>query len=146
MRIAKQAMKFLSALLLGASVAALPAVAEEIKIGVLTPLTAGAHSLGKEAARGAEMAAEYINAKGGVLGKQIKVIIEDDAGQVEKAVSGFRKLTSRDKVVAIIGQIHSSNMLALIKPAEKAGIPIFSTQASNVKITASKSPVASALM
>jgi len=140
MRIAKQAMKLLPALLLGASVVALPAAAGEIKVGVLTPLTAGAHSLGKEAVRGAEMAAEYINAKGGVLGMNIKVIIEDDAGQVEKAVSGFRKLTSQDKVVAIIGQIHSSNMLALIKPAEKAGIPIFSTQASNVKITASKSP------
>ena len=141
MYIAKQVTMLFSALFLGISFLVMPAAAaEDIKIGVLTPLTAGAHSLGKEAVRGAEIAEAYINAKGGVLGRKIKVIIEDDAGQVEKAVSGFRKLTSRDKVVAIIGQIHSSNMLALIKPAEKAGIPIFSTQASNVKITSSKSP------
>jgi branched-chain amino acid transport system substrate-binding protein len=138
MKLSKQAKIFLSILVVSVLALTMPvSAAEEIKIGVLTPLTAGAHQLGKEAVRGAEMAAEYINAKGGVLGRKVKVITEDDAGQVEKALSGFRKLTSQDKVVAIIGQVHSSNMIALINPSKRMNIPIFSTQASSNKITES---------
>ena len=86
MQFTKQAKIFLSVLVVSVFVLTVPvSAADEIKIGVLTPLTAGAHQLGKEAVRGAEMAAEYINAKGGVLGRKVEVIVEDDSGQVEKA-------------------------------------------------------------
>ena len=137
MKFSKHGVIALTFVLAGIFLSTGSATAQDIKIGILTPLTAGAHQLGKEAVRGAKMGVEYINAKGGVLGRKLKLIVEDDAGQVEKAVSGFRKLTSRDKVVAVIGQIHSSNMLALIPLSKKTGVPVFSTQASSNKITES---------
>ena len=89
---------------------ALPAAhaAEDIKIGVLTPLTAGATALGQEILRGAELGAQYVNERGGVLGgAKFHVISEDDAGQVEKAVAGYRKLVSQDGVAAVIGQVRT---------------------------------------
>jgi branched-chain amino acid transport system substrate-binding protein len=110
--------------------------APDIKIGVLTPLTAGATGLGQECERGAELGVAYVNAHGGVLGgRKFKLVTEDDAGQVEKAVAGYRKLVTQDGVVAVIGQVHSSNMLAINNISDKLGVPVFSTQAAAGGIT-----------
>ena len=85
MNIVKHVTMLFSALILGMSFLVLPAAAaEDIKIGVLTPLTAGSHSLGKEAVRGAKIAADYINAKGGVLGRKIKVIMKTTKNRKSK--------------------------------------------------------------
>ena len=103
-----------------------------VKIGVLTPLSPpGDASAGQFIVRGAKMAADDINARGGVLGgRKIEVIIEDDAGTPEKGASGFRKLATQDRVAAVIGQFHSSVMGAVQDLAEQFKIPVFSTQAS----------------
>jgi len=117
--------------------------AEDIKIGVLTPLTAGATALGQEILRGAELGAQYVNERGGVLGgAKFKVIAEDDAGQVEKGVAGYRKLVSQDGVAAVIGQVHSSNMIAINGISACMGVPVFSTQAAAGKITSDQTPTA----
>src|SRR5215467_13544286 len=108
-----------------------------IKIGVLTPLSPpGDASAGQLIVRGAKMGAEEVNAQGGILGgRKIELVIEDDAGTPEKGVAGLRKLASQDKVVAVVGQFHSSVMEATQDLAEQLKVPIFSTQASAKKLT-----------
>jgi branched-chain amino acid transport system substrate-binding protein len=115
-----------------------PALAQTpVKIGVLTPLSPpGDASAGQFIVRGAKMAAEDVNSRGGVLGgRKIELHIEDDSGTPEKGVAGFRKLASQDRAVAVIGQFHSSVMGAVQDLAEQFKIPVFSTQASAKGIT-----------
>jgi branched-chain amino acid transport system substrate-binding protein len=115
-----------------------------VKIGVLTPLSPpGDPAAGQLISRGAALGAAYVNAvMGGVLGEscrkpsaRVTVIVEDDSGTPEKGLAGFRKLATRDRVVAVIGQFHSSVMLAVQPLAEELKIPFFSTQASAAAIT-----------
>ena len=118
--------------------ASAPALAQgSVKIGVLTPLSPpGDAAAGQFIVRGAKMAADDINARGGVLGgRKIELIIEDDAGTPEKGGAGFRKLATQDRVVAVVGQFHSSVMGAVQDLAEQFKIPVFSTQASAKGIT-----------
>src|SRR5712691_6493438 len=108
-----------------------------VKIGVLTPLSPpGDAAAGQFIVRGAKMAAEDVNARGGVLGgRKIELHIEDDSGTPEKGGAGFRKLATQDRVVAVVGQFHSSVMGAVQDLAEQFKIPVFSTQASAKGIT-----------
>src|SRR6266849_8506548 len=116
---------------------ATPALAQKpVKIGVLTPLSPpGDASAGQFIVRGAKMAADDINAKGVLGGRKIELIIEDDSGTPEKGGAGFRKLATQDRVVAVVGQFHSSVMGAVQDLAEQFKIPVFSTQASAKGIT-----------
>ncbi|MGD8647909.1 MAG: ABC transporter substrate-binding protein [Desulfobacterales bacterium] len=111
--------------------------AEPVKIGVMTPLSPpGATLLGQFIQRGAEMGAEYVNSEGGVLGgRQLELVIEDDSGTPEKGIAGYRRLVTQKNVSAVIGQVHSSVMLAVGDLSEKLGVPVFSTQASSKAIT-----------
>ena len=112
--------------------------AETIKIGVLTPLSVpGDANAGALIVRGARLGAEYVNTvRGGIRnGTRIELRIENDGGIPEKGVAGYRKLVQQGQAVAVLGQYHSSVMLAVQKVAEKLGTPIFSTQAANQKIT-----------
>src|SRR6266487_5153376 len=105
-----------------------PAFAQgAVKIGVLTPLSPpGDASAGQFIVRGAKMGAEAVNTRGGVLGgRQIELVVEDDAGTPEKGVAGLRKLATQDQVVAVIGQFHSSVMLAVQDLAEQFKVPLF---------------------
>src|SRR5215470_18268133 len=115
-----------------------PAWAQKpIKIGVLTPLSPPGDAIaGQFIVRGAKMAVEDINARGGVLGgRKVEAVIEDDGGTPEKGVAGFRKLATQDQAVAVIGQFHSSVMGAVQTLAEQFEIPVFSTQASARQVT-----------
>src|SRR5687767_15511387 len=94
---------------------AVPAFAQKpVKIGVLTPLSPpGDAGAGQFIVRGAKMAMEDVNAKGGLLGRKLELVIEDDSGTPEKAAAGFRKLATQDQVAGVMGQFHSSAMLAI---------------------------------
>ena len=107
-----------------------------VKIGVLTPLSPpGDAGAGQFIVRGAKMAMEEINAKGGIGGRKVELVIEDDSGTPEKAVAGFRKLATQDQVAGVMGQFHSSAMLAAMDLADQFKIPFFATQASARSIT-----------
>jgi branched-chain amino acid transport system substrate-binding protein len=117
---------------------AAPALAQApVKIGVLTPLSPpGDAAAGQFIVRGAKMGVEDVNARGGVLGgRKIEVVVEDDSGTPEKGAAGFRKLATQDRVVAVVGQFHSSVMAATQALAEQFKIPVFSTQASARSLT-----------
>ena len=117
---------------------AAPAHAQKpVKIGVLTPLSPpGDSGAGQLILRGAKMAAEELNARGGILGgRKVELVIEDDSGTPEKGIAGFRKLASQDHVAGVMGQFHSSVMLAVQDLAEQFKVPVFATQASARSIT-----------
>jgi branched-chain amino acid transport system substrate-binding protein len=115
-----------------------PALAQRpVRIGVLTPLSPpGDASAGQFIVRGAKLAADELNGRGGVLGgRKVELVIEDDSGTPEKGAAGLRKLATQDQVTAVVGQFHSSVMGAVQDLAEQYRIPIFATQASARGIT-----------
>src|SRR5437773_6398468 len=88
----------------------------------------------------AEIAAEELNARGGVLGRPIQVVFADTRGKPEEGTAAAERLISQEKVVAITGEFHSSVFLAEMEVAHKAGIPIIAVDVWALKITAKGYP------
>ena len=87
--------------------------ADPVKIGVAAPLSGAAATYGKETRAGAELAAEEINAKGGILGgRKIELVFEDDKGTPQGGVAAVQKLISVNRAKAITGGTNSSVVLA----------------------------------
>ncbi|MEM3703518.1 MAG: ABC transporter substrate-binding protein, partial [Candidatus Bathyarchaeia archaeon] len=97
-----------------------------IKIGYVLPLTGGSARLGEMEKQAALMAIEEINAKGGILGRKLEVIFEDDEGNSEKCLSVVKKLIELDKVDILAGVLHSGNVIAISEYVSSAGIPYIS--------------------
>lgn len=109
---------------------------DTIKVGVVGPRTGGAAATGKAFEEGIQLATDYINAKGGVLGKKLEIVFEDTAGAPDKAASGFERLVTRDKVVMVLGESHSSAALAEIEVAKRLKVPFMVVEAWADPITA----------
>ena len=88
---------------------------EPIKIGILIPLTGATSQFGATMSKAAQAAAEEINAAGGVNGRRVEVVIEDDQSNPDAAVRSARKLIDVDKVVAIGGS-YASSVTSAIAP------------------------------
>jgi branched-chain amino acid transport system substrate-binding protein len=110
-------------------------VSNEIVIGEFGALTGSIASFGQSTHKGVEMAIEEANAAGGVLGKKIRLVTEDDQGKPEEALTAATKLISKDRVVALIGEFASSNSLAAAPMAQSSGIPMVSHGSTNPKVT-----------
>ncbi|MBN2034175.1 MAG: ABC transporter substrate-binding protein [Deltaproteobacteria bacterium] len=113
-----------------------PAWANTVKVGVVGPRTGGAAATGQAFDEGIKLAINYINNKGGVLGKKLEVVFEDTAGAPDKAASGFERLVTRDKVVMVVGESHSSAALAEIEVANRMKVPFIVAEAWADPITA----------
>lgn len=108
---------------------------DEIRIGVIAPQTGPVAAYGEGARDGIMLAFDKINAAGGIDGKQIKYIVEDNKGDQAETTNVVNKLISKDKVVAIIGPVISgtSNVAAPICNKEK--IPMITPTGTAVEIT-----------
>jgi branched-chain amino acid transport system substrate-binding protein len=100
------------------------AYADTLKIGMVQPVTGAAAESGKYQVQGAKLAAEAINKAGGVLGKQIELIIEDDQTTNPGAVLAFSKLASDPSIAAFIGSIRSTQVQAMSPDIQKYGRPV----------------------
>jgi branched-chain amino acid transport system substrate-binding protein len=89
------------------------ASAQDIKIGYSGALSGPASFTGLDIRRGAEMAIEEINAKGGVKGRKLELISRDDEHNPVRTVAQYRELVEREKVVAMLGATNSASMLAV---------------------------------
>lgn len=98
-----------------------------IKIGVIAPLTGEAESFGKSMKNGILLLQDSINNNGGINGKPIQFIFEDDKLSAKDGVNSFNKLVNIDKVQAIIGSAASSISLALLPMANKNNIVMISS-------------------
>ena len=115
--------------------------ADPIKIGWVGPLSPpGGYAEGVLMKQAAELAADEINAKGGVLGRPIQVIFQDTRGQPEEGTAAAERLISQEHVVAITGEFHSSVFLAEMEVAHNAGVPIIAVDVWALKITAKGYP------
>src|SRR5687767_7321754 len=114
--------------------------AAQIKIGVIQPLTGPAAASGNYVANGARIAADEINAKGGVLGQKIELIIEDNKSNPTEAAAVAEKLISRDKVPVLMGAWGSSFTLAVMPKLMEYKVPMLVETSSSGKITTSGNP------
>ena len=115
------------------AVPALPAgAAEDLKIGALLSVTGPAAFLGAPEARTLEMLAEQVNARGGVAGHKVRLIVKDTGASPEKAVSFARQLIDEEKVFAILGPSTSGETMAVKGIAEEAKTLLVSLAAAEV--------------
>ncbi len=124
---------------------ALPATApssaqDTIKIGVSQPLTGAFAASGNYVAQGAKIAESEINAAGGVLGKKIELVIEDNKSNPTEAVATAEKLIVKDKVPVMMGAWSSTLTLAVMPKLEEYKVPMVVETSSSGKITTSGNP------
>jgi branched-chain amino acid transport system substrate-binding protein len=108
---------------------------DEIVIGEYGSLTGATATFGISTRNGIDLAIAEVNAAGGVLGRQVRVIVEDNQGQPQEAATVVQKLISSDRVVALLGDVASSNSLAAAPIAQAAGIPMVSPSSTNPRVT-----------
>jgi urea transport system substrate-binding protein len=98
--------------------------AEPIKVGAVLPFSGGVELYGRQAKLGLDLAAKEINAAGGILGRPVELIYEDDKTNPDVAVEATRKLIERDGVLAVVGPITSRNLDAMAPVVASAKTPL----------------------
>jgi len=110
----------------------LVSAADVVKVGVPAPFSGSAAEKGKHLKYGVMLAAEEINAAGGILGKKVELVYADTEAKPEVGVSAYEKLIARDKVHFIVGEINSHVALAVMDVVAKYQQPtIFAVPASD---------------
>ena len=128
-------MKTASLLLSTLALATALVAAEPIKVGEFACLTGKDATFGQSQHKGIQLALEEINAAGGVLGSPVELITEDNQSKPGESATVAKKLLSRDKVVAILGEVTSGRSLEVAPLAQMAKIPMVATGATNPKVT-----------
>src|ERR1700727_1347768 len=95
-----------------------------IKIGMCVPVTGPAAESGRYAIQGAKIALESVNKAGGVLGKQVELVIEDDQTTNPGIVLAFSKLAAQSDIVAFLGSVRSTQVHAMAPDVLKLGKPV----------------------
>lgn len=106
-----------------------------IKVGGIFPLSGSVAVYGVECRNGVNLAIDEINAAGGINGKKIELISEDDEGDSAKTVNAYKKLTTQDGVRMIIGSLTSGCTLAITSLAQANGVIQLAPAATAVPIT-----------
>ncbi|MDY6799313.1 MAG: ABC transporter substrate-binding protein [Pseudomonadota bacterium] len=132
--------RFLTSLLLGTLAATPVWAADPIKIGVSQPLTGAVAASGNYVTNGARIAAAEINENGGLLGRQVELIIEDNKSNPREAVNAAEKLILSDKVPVLMGAWSSTYTLATMPKLEEYGVPMVVETSSSSKITKAGNP------
>ena len=112
------------------------AAPEPIKVGEIASLTGKEAAFGQSSHKGTLLAIEELNAAGGVLGRPLKLITEDNQTKAGESATATRKLISRDQVVALLGEVASSRSLEIAPIAQSSKIPMVSPASTNPKVTA----------
>ncbi len=107
-----------------------------IKIGNCASVTGKDGTYGDSSTKGTRLAMDEINAAGGVLGKQIELVVEDTQSKPGEAATVAKKLITRDHVIAIIGEIVSGRSLESGGVAQAFKIPMLTPSATNPAVTA----------
>ena len=109
--------------------------AGSIKVGEYASLTGREAAFGQSSHKGTELAIDEINAAGGVLGKKLKLLTEDDQSKAGEPATVVRKLISRDNVVAVLGEVASSRSLEAGRICQDSKIPMISPSSTNPRVT-----------
>ena len=107
---------------------------DTIKIGGLAPLSGGLSMYGISTSNGYKLAVDDINKNGGILGKQVEILLEDEEGDPTKAINAYNKLVGNG-VVGIVGDITSKPTVAVAKQAAGEGIPMITPTSTSAEVT-----------
>ena len=108
---------------------------ETIRIGEYASLTGKEAAYGDTSHKGIVLAVEELNARGGVLGRKLELITEDNQSKQGESATAVKKLISRDHVVAILGEVASIRSLEAAPVIQNARIPMVSSASVNSKVT-----------
>ncbi|HYE89947.1 MAG TPA: penicillin-binding protein activator [Terriglobales bacterium] len=133
-------MSVVVALVVAAGWSGVFAQGDPIKIGVIQPLSGPVAASGNYVRMGAEIARDWINQRGGVLGKQVQLLIEDNKSDPKEAATAAEKLIVKDKVPVIVGAWGSSMTLAAMPKLEEYGVPMVVETSSAATITKRGNP------
>jgi branched-chain amino acid transport system substrate-binding protein len=109
--------------------------ADPIKIGVSGPFTGGSSPMGVSMRDGVKLAASEINAKGGILGRQILLIDRDDQADNSRGIQVTQELINKENVVATLGFINTGVSLAAQRFYQEAKIPVINNVATGSAVT-----------
>ncbi|MGH9857877.1 MAG: ABC transporter substrate-binding protein, partial [Acidobacteriota bacterium] len=104
-------------------------------IGEYGSLTGTTATFGISTRNGIDLAIDEVNKAGGILGKKVRVIVEDDQGKPEEAQTVVTKLINKDRVVAVLGEVASSRSLAAAPVCQNNRIPMITPSSTNPKVT-----------
>ncbi len=108
---------------------------KEIVVGEYGSLTGAEATFGMSTKNGIDLATEELNAKGGIGGVPVRLVVEDDQGKPEEAATAVSKILSRDRPVAVLGEVASTNSLAAAPLLQTNGVPMISPSSTNPKVT-----------
>ncbi len=108
---------------------------DAIKIGEYASLTGKEAGFGQTSHHGVVLAIEELNTAGGVLGKKLELVVEDNQTKSGESATVVKKLISRDKVIALIGEVSSTRSLEAAPVAQQAKIPMIAPAATNPDVT-----------
>jgi len=123
------------ALAVAAALGASSIVQADVKIGVAGPMTGANASFGQQYMKGAEAAAEAINAAGGVNGEKIVVVAGDDACEPKQAVAVANRLVDQDEVIGVVGHFCSSSTVPASEVYADAGVLMITPGSTNPTVT-----------
>ena len=129
---------FKSLLLAGALalLAVAPSHAQQtVKLGLVAAMSGQSAKSGEAIVRGLSLAVDEINAKGGVLGKKIELLVRDDESNPAKGVIAARELVQREKVVALFGGLDTPVSIAIVPFVNGAKVPFMGVWAAGTPIT-----------
>lgn len=129
------AVTMMAALITGCGSSATVNNGKEIKVGSNLELTGGVAVYGTSANNGVKLALKEANNAGGVLGKQLSLVVADNKSEPSEATNAITKLITADKVIAVIGPATSSNTLAAQQVAIDNKVPLITPGGTNAKIT-----------
>lgn len=107
----------------------------EIVIGHFASMTGSEATFGQSTDNGIKLAVDEINATGGINGKQIRLITYDDKGDAREAGTAVTRLTTKDGVVAVLGEVASGLSLAGAPVCQESGVPMVTPSSTNPKVT-----------
>jgi branched-chain amino acid transport system substrate-binding protein len=107
----------------------------EIPVGEFASLTGGTATFGQSVHNGDVLAIEEINGAGGVLGKKLNLMTEDDQSKTEEAVASVQKLLNSDHAVALLGEVASSRSMAGAPIAQNSRVPMITPASTNEDVT-----------
>jgi branched-chain amino acid transport system substrate-binding protein len=111
------------------------AKSNDIPVGAFLSLSGSDATFGTDTRDGIELAVEATNAAGGIKGKKVKVLYEDDKSTTQEASQKVRQLIDRDKVVAVLGEVASSRTIAGGLIANTSKIPLVTPSSTAVEVT-----------
>ena len=104
----------------------IPGITEDtIKVGMIADLTGPMAFIGQEVSAGARLYLQHVNEQGGVHGRRIELIVEDDSYQPSRTVVAARKLLDLDQVLCFLGNTGTATTLAIESILEREGVPLF---------------------